>query len=188
MTRPLSRYAHSAWLVILLVLVSSCSTPDRISGPDQQSLAPDMLLQDGGLPGDDGLLHLGLPTLLACPGQQEASAEEEIGPEGGTLHIGPHQLVVPPGALDSLVRISAVAPADSVLSVQFAPEGLRFARPARLTLSYANCPLIPSLLPKRVAYTSDVLELLEVLLSSDNLLRRQVSADLDHFSRYAVAW
>jgi hypothetical protein len=187
MTRPFSRYARSAWLAILLVVVSSCSTSDGISGPDQAT-APNMLLEDGGLLGGDGLLHLGLPALLACPGQPEASAEEAIGPEGGTLQIGPHQLVVPPGALDSLVLISAVAPADSVLSVQFAPEGLTFARPARLTLSYANCPLVPSLLPKRIAYTSDVLELLEVLLSSDNLLRKQVSADLDHFSRYAVAW
>ncbi len=75
-----------------------------------------------------------------------------------------------------------------MVSVQFAPEGLAFSVPARLTLSYAALPLIPSLLPKRVVYTTDVLELLQLLLSSDDLLHREVSADLDHFSRYAVAW
>jgi hypothetical protein len=96
--------------------------------------------------------------------------------------------VVPPGALDSVVVISGVAAADSVVSVRFAPEGLTFSRPARLTLSYASCPLVWSLLPKRVVYTTDALELLQLLLSSDDLLHRKVSADLDHFSRYAVAW
>jgi hypothetical protein len=81
-----------------------------------------------------------------------------------------------------------VAPSDPVVSVSFAPEGLTFARPARLTLSYAQCPLLPSLLPKHIAYTTNLLEILQLLTSVDDLLHRNVSAGLDHFSRYAVAW
>jgi hypothetical protein len=172
------RCTRAAWLGLVFVALSSCSTPDRVSGPDQSL---------GSILGRGGLLGSGI-TLLSCPDQPAAQAEATIGPEGGTLQIGPHRLVVPPGALDSTIVISGVAVADSVVSVRFAPEGLTFSRPAHLTLSYAACPLIPSLLPKRVVYTTDVLELLQLLLSSDDLLHRQVSADLDHFSRYAVAW
>jgi hypothetical protein len=165
-------------LGFVFIALSSCSTADRVAGPDQSTPS---------LAADRGLLGSGL-NLLACPDAPAAAAEEEIGPEGGTLQIGPHRLVVPPGALDSVVVISGVAAGDSVVSVQFAPEGLTFSRPARLTLSYASCPLVWSLLPKRVVYTTDALELLQALLSSDDLLHRKVSADLDHFSRYAVAW
>ncbi len=172
------RRTRAAWLGLVLVALSSCSTPDRVSGPDQ-SLGPIL--------GRGGLLGSGI-TLLSCPDQPTAQAEAAIGPEGGTLQIGPHRLVVPPRALDSTVVISGVAVSDSVVSVRFAPEGLAFALPARLTLSYATCPLIPSLLPKRIVYTTDALELLQLLLSSDDLVHHQVSADLNHFSRYAVAW
>jgi len=161
---------------IVLVALSSCSTADRVSGPSQSLPA---IAADRGLVGHD---------LLPCPGTPEASGEDEIGPEGGTLKIGPHRLVVPAGALDSVVLISAVATADSVVSVQFAPEGLTFSRPARLTLSYGACPFVPTLLPKRVVYTTDALEMIELLLSSDDTVHEKVSADLDHFSRYAVAW
>ena len=45
-----------------------------------------------------------------------------------------------------------------------------------------------TLLPKRIAYTTDALSILELLASLDNPLARRVSADLDHFSTYAVAW
>jgi hypothetical protein len=184
--RLCSRVSARTFLILglFLVTVSSCSTPDRLSGPPSSGAEPEQsLFGDGNLLGSGGGADL-----LACPPQPEVQASEEIGPAGGTLQVGPHHLVVPPGALDSLVLISAVAPKDPVVSVRFEPEGLRFAQPARLTLSYAHCPLLPGLLPKRIAYTSDVLELLQILISSDNLLDRQVSADLDHFSRYAVAW
>jgi hypothetical protein len=181
MSRFCSLRSLPAWLV-MLAMVASCSTADRLSGPE--AAGPELLLDSG-----DGLLGANLGAgLLACPPQPPAQAEEEIGPEGGILQIGPHRLIVPEGALDRPVLISAMSDSDSVVSVRFAPEGLSFARPARLTLSYAHCPLLPSLLPKRIAYTTDALELLQLLISADDLLDRQVSANLDHFSRYAVAW
>ncbi len=86
--------------------------------------------------------------------------------------------------------ITAEAPVGTVNSVQLQPEGLQFAqgRPARLTLSYANCPLLGRLLPKRIAYTTDLLEILSYVLSVDDLLNKRVTGALEHFSRYAVAW
>jgi hypothetical protein len=43
-------------------------------------------------------------------------------------------------------------------------------------------------LPKKIVYTNERLSILDVLLSVDNLFNRTVSADLEHFSRYAVAY
>ena len=172
-------YPARAWFApaLFLAVVSSCSTPDRMSGPEESAAGANPLLGTG----------IGA-ALVACPAQPEARAEQEIGPAGGTLQVGPHTLAIPPGALETPVLISGVAPSDSVVSVRLAPEGLRFARPARLTLSYAQCPLLPRLLPKRIAYTTDLLEVVRLLVSVDDLLHQRVSTGLDHFSRYAVAW
>src|SRR6185295_19908172 len=106
------------------------------------------------------------------------------------LTVGPHTLTVPAGALGAPVLITADAPVGTVNSVRFGPEGLQFAagKPATLTLSYANCPLLGSLLPKRVAYTTDLLAILSYVTSLDDLLARKVTGSLAHFSRYAVAW
>ena len=127
-------------------------------------------------------------TLLTCRPQEAASDAEWVGPAGGVLNIGPHRLVVPPGALSRPVRIRGEVVTDSVNSVRLYPHGLEFDRPVWLTLSYANCPLVPSLLPKRVAYTSEGLRILEWLPSLDNPLQKKVTGRLDHFSRYAVGW
>ena len=55
-------------------------------------------------------------------------------------------------------------------------------------MSYANCNLLGRLLPKRVAYVSDALNILSYLLSLDNVFAKQVTGRVDHFSNYAVAW
>ena len=56
-------------------------------------------------------------------------------------------------------------------------------------MSYANCSLLGSLLPKQVVYTSDdLLNILDVLKSLDDPLSQQVTGKLNHFSEYAVAW
>ena len=71
-------------------------------------------------------------------------------------------------------------------SVRFGPEGLRFARPAELTLSYSNCLVAPA--KKKIVYTSELLEVLELLKSSDKARTKTVTSPIDHFSRYAVAY
>jgi hypothetical protein len=129
-----------------------------------------------------------VPTLLSCevlPLQQSAQV---IGPDGGTITVGPHRLVVPRGALATDVPITAEITGDAASTVRFSPEGLQFQRPATLTLSYQHCPVVRSLLPKRIVYTTDDLRILELLRSIDFLWRKQVSAPIDHFSKYAVAY
>lgn len=138
-----------------------------------------------------GLLGTGIGKgLLYCSPLPYASTTQWVGTGGGTITVGPHTLTIPAGALSQGVMITAEAPSDSVRSVRLLPEGLTFApgNPARLTLSYTNCSLLGSLAPKRIAYTTDLLELLQLLPSIDDLLRKRVTAPLEHFSRYAVSW
>ena len=179
-----TRFLSALILAGVLSLASCSSIEDGPTGLGDPS--PSALLGSGG-----GLLGTQIGSgLLACDPLPYASASETIGPEGGTLVVGPHRLTIPAGALAAPVVITAEAPVGTVNSVQLQPEGLQFAqgRPARLTLSYANCPLLGRLLPKRIAYTTDLLEILSYVLSVDDLLNKKVTGALEHFSRYAVAW
>jgi hypothetical protein len=182
MTR--ARLLNTVILAALLVTGLSCSPDMGPTAPKQPAQPTSSLL--GSLL--DSPLLSPLSPLLKCNPLPYAADTEVVGPEGGTLVVGPHRLVIPAGALDQPVRIIAELPTDTVNSVRFQPEGLQFKRAARLTLDYNNCPLVRNLLPKRIAYTTESLNILSYLLSIDDLLRRKVSANIKHFSRYAVAW
>ena len=180
------RYARflSALLVAgsLAVAAWSCgdvNAPTSAAAPAAAAAAPSADLI-GGL--------LEATGLLRCTPLPYASASKLIGPAGGELAVGPHVLRIPPGALTRPVLITAEAPSEPVNSVRFSPEGLRFAHPAALTMSYANCNLLGRLVPKRIAYTTDRLFILSYLLSLDNFLQQRVTGRLEHFSRYALAW
>ena len=139
--------------------LASCSSLEEPTAPGDE--APSALLAG------DGLLGTSIGSgLLACNPLPYAANSATIGPAGGSLTVGPHTLTVPAGALTTPVLISAEAPVGTVNSVRFGPEGLQFAagKPATLTLSYANCPLLGSLLPKRIAYTTDLLSILSYVI------------------------
>ena len=80
----------------------------------------------------------------------------------------------------------SIAP-GSVNAVQFGPAGLTFGPGAKLTLSYSNCPGV-TIKKLDVVYTDDLLNPLEVLVSRADPKNRTVSADVRHFSIYAVAY
>ena len=164
-------------LPAILVLVG-CSDPPTL-GSGSSGLVD-------GVP-----VWLELPDkLLHCSPLPYASITQTIGPDGGTLVVGPHELSVPPGALSEQVSITAVVPSDEPYNViRFAPAGLSFAHPAELTMSYANCSPVNDALPKRIAYTSDDLtDILDYLVSVNEPLTRRVTGRVEHFSTYAVAW
>jgi hypothetical protein len=130
------------------------------------------------------------PTgLLSCTPLAADSVTQTIGPDGGAIQVGVHTLWIPAGAFDTPVTITAVAPSDTVRRVQFQPEGLTFLQPAWLTMSYADCNVLGSSLPKRIAYTTaDLLLILEYLPSWDDLSGQTVTGQVQHFSDYALAW
>jgi hypothetical protein len=126
--------------------------------------------------------------LLSCSPMAAASASASIGPTGGSILVGPHRLDIPAGALPHPVVISASAPSDRVNRVELLPHGLQFNVPVKLTMSYANCNVLGSTLPKRIAYIDSNLNILELLVSVDDFANKKVSTRLEHFSEYAVAW
>jgi hypothetical protein len=126
--------------------------------------------------------------LLGCSAMPYDSVAQTVGPLGGSIAIGPHTLTIPPGALSQQVTITAVAPSDTVNTVRFGPQGLQFQKPALLAMSYANCGLVGVLLPHHIAYTTEGLQILELIPGIDLLLSERVEGPIQHFSRYAVAW
>lgn len=126
-------------------------------------------------------------ALVQCRSLRADSVTQVIGPEGGELNVGPHTLDVPPGALSDTVRITAVAPSETVRLIRFMPEGLVFQKPASLSLSYKNCK-IPAGTSPRIAYLSDTLSVVAYMPSIADQWAQWVITDLSHFSNYAVAW
>jgi hypothetical protein len=139
--------------------------------------------------------------LLFCP-QTYDSVTQVIGPKGGTIAVGKHYLWVDSLVLTDTVRITAVAPTDTIRWVRFQPEGLLF--PANLVdgnptgavviTQYKDCPQIPSATLKIVQVDSlfNILQVLESVSSGRKNWWSQgqqyVYGWLPHFSNYAVAW
>jgi len=174
----MTRLLNIALVLGVVGVAASCGTDNTPTGVGPIPTQPDLLLGE--------LLQ---PTgLLSCRPLPFAQSSATIGPEGGVIAVGPHKLVVPPFALSQRVTITATAPVGTVNLVEFEPHGLRFNRSAMLTMSYSNCSLLGVLLPKRIAYTNDLLQILEYLLSLDDLLGKKVTGRVNHFSGYAIAW
>lgn len=169
--------------VLLLAVALACTdhTPTAPVAP----VAPVAPAPEASLIGS----LLGATGLLKCSNLPYASDTQTIGALGGILRAGPHSLVIPPGALLGPTTITMTAPTGlGVNAVKFQPEGLRFLTPAALTMSYSNCSLLGKLLPKRIAYTDDNLNIISYLLSLDNLLSKNVTGKVNHFSDYVIAW
>src|SRR5918995_7107844 len=125
--------------------------------------------------------------LLRCKPRPFEGAEAIIGSEGGTLDVGEHQLIIPKGALTEEQLIVAEAPTSSLVDVEFYPEGLQFAKSAKLILSYKDCQ-VPTDIDLRLAYVGWGLRILELPPSKDFKDLSEVIGDIDHFSRYALAY
>ena len=196
-----SRRFLSLGLILALSAGVSCTAADGPTGPQlsQESGQPDYLLGDllgddllsgDGLIGDvvDGTVGtlLGVTDLLVCTSQPYAVTSQTVGSDGGTINVGSHTLVIPPGALKKNTKITAEQMPGRTNSIRFSPEGLQFQTSSSLTMSYKNCLVV--LLQKKIVYTDENLKILEVLRSLDLFGKRTVTAPIDHFSRYAIAY
>jgi hypothetical protein len=200
-------YRRYTSITLALVLLAGVGCTSDITGvdapvtqetPAEPTVETSLLLGDllGGLEDPiggvldvlGGVLRpiLDITGLLSCSEQSYDVEYESIGPWGGSIRVGNHLLVIPRGALSQRVTIKAEQMPGPTNSVRFSPEGLKFNKSAMLTLSYENCSNID--LPKAVVYTRENFELIEILLSVDFFRWKKVTAPIDHFSRYAVAY
>ena len=129
---------------------------------------------------------LSLGDLLTCQSLPYKVTTTVVGSEGNTIVVGQNRLVIPRGALRQKVTITAEQMPGSVNSVRFSPEGLKFDKSTQLTMSYQNCIVV--LKAKRIAYTTELLKILDLLPSSDSFGTKTVTSPVDHFSRYAVSY
>jgi hypothetical protein len=177
---------HRRWprLGILLALIAavSCRAGD-LGGPSEGISDPVSQRMGERVPLVD---TLSTANLLLCSPERYLTATKLVGSGGGKIKVGSHVLTIPAGALSQDVTITAEQLTGSVNSVRFSPEGLTFALPAELTMSYTNCTSVIS--PKRVVYTDEQLKILELLRSVDRPQTKTVTSPIDHFSRYAVAY
>lgn len=180
--RWLSKMTFAFMAAVALV---GCHELEAPTAPEAPAMQPGLLGDLGSTLG--GVTQRLTATLLLCSPLPAQRVQQTVGASGGVINIGPHRLEIPAGALSRPTTITAEIPSERINSIRFSPEGLRFRSQARLTMSYANCTLA-ILLPKKIVYTSESLTLLEILRSIDLSSQKKVSAPLDHFSRYAVAW
>src|SRR5438874_11125729 len=118
-----TRFLAALLFVSALSMVSCSSGDDGPSGPSSEASPAALLGSSGG-----GLLGTGIGSgLLACTPLPYAVTQQTVGPDGGTLLVGPHKLTIPAGALSTPVLITAEAPVGTVNSVRLSPEGLTFA-------------------------------------------------------------
>ncbi len=132
-----------------------------------------------------------LGPLLECQPLPYAGDAQIIGPAGGVFRIGNHVVTIPAGAVRDSVVISAESDPALAVGVKFLPEGLQFEKPIELDLDYNHCNGLLSLLrlqPFRGAYVSDDGSILEYPASADDRAQRRVRVQIDHFSKYAVAY
>ena len=164
-------------IVLSLGLGVSCTTGDL--GPNDAPAVP----QFGSVTVIPTIVTF---NLLQCDPQRYVSVTKVVGPRGARIKVGSHSLEIPPGALSKDVTIVAEQVTDATNSVRFGPEGLTFAQPATLTMSYDNC--VSTAAPKSIVYTSEQLNILEQLKSDDRTQAKSVVSPIQHFSRYAVAY
>ena len=175
-----------ASVAALFAIVASCgeqSSPTAPAAPPNASLVP-LDLSPLTKP-VTGLLG-GTLELLTCTASQTAIGINVVGPNGGTVRVGPHTLIIPRGALTRPTLIEGISLPGPFRQVSFLPEGLRFSQPVSLQLDYAGCRVTDD--PLQVVYLGDRGNLLEIEPSTDDRAARTVTGRIRHFSSYAIAY
>ena len=142
--------------------------------------------------------------LVKCT-QTYDSVTKVIGPRGDTLKVGNHILWIDSLVLADTVRITAIAPADTLRWVRFEPSGLLFPPSAAdraaglsagaiLYTNYKDCG-VPSGDTLRIAQVDGSKTILGYLQGWSKVKRNSWSqaqqwtaGQVPHFSDYAIAW
>lgn len=177
--------------VITVGAMSGCGdAPTGVKAPTPQPEARQALL---------GILALTPVLERARPLATDITVKARIGYEGGVIAIPEAGLrvVVPRGAVSGPVDFTATARAGNAVAYEFAPHGVRFAKPLVVTQELRGTEWIGlPLLNFRAGYFKDseqldtqraLVQLDEILPLSLDLLRLQVRFNVEHFSGYVIS-
>jgi hypothetical protein len=156
---------------------SSTTAPNRLVGP-RESVASN----DTHVPGAIGASN-GAGAMNGCTPRDPQYGTATIGPSGGELMVGPHRLIIPPGALTRTVEISGTSPEGGVPTIYLEPHGLQFKKPAGLILDAGNCTDVPS-----AVYINEIGVVTDPIPAVYSTWWHTVAVPIDHFSGYAVAF
>lgn len=179
MPMPTLRFALNRVFSLALVAAAACA--DSPSSPTSAP-PPDAGLargheRPGNQPDVPGY------KLVTCTGRGPAERTMVIGPEGGTMHVGPNVLTIPSGALEVPTSITARV-ADTLAAVHFEPHGLRFFRPVLLQLDTRGCAVRAEEHPVLLYLEHGALR--ETIGGSLDDRKHTFSAPIEHFSVYAI--
>jgi hypothetical protein len=187
-------YVAGIAAALLVVSVQACSAPLPTAPTLPASEA--VVVKPGQAPVDlslGGLLGGAVSTTTGLLGTTVNSVTcvlktvlADIGEDGGTISVCGYSLVVPAHSLHNKTQIQLVPVAGQPGVVQFYPEGLQFAPSAKPTLTLSTDG-VPAGASPYIVYTDDNGVVREVEATTGRTAH-SVSAQIGHFSRYAVAW
>jgi hypothetical protein len=168
--------------VLVILLSAACGVDQsRLAGPPPVSGPPAVANQGRGSAGGPG--GSGQGSYLLCTPLSPSFGSALIGPPGGDLIVGPHRLIVPPGALTEWVEISGAVPEDQTFRIDLQPHGLVFKKPSGLILDASSCTDVP-----------DIVYLIDDLIPSAPIKAfysewwHTIAAPIEHFSGYSIAF
>ncbi|MEZ4584921.1 MAG: hypothetical protein R2909_00770 [Gemmatimonadales bacterium] len=122
---------------------------------------------------------------VACQPLPFDGEAQIVGAAGGTFEFGPHRLTVPAGAVTGPISIAVIVTTSLKTEVVLLPHGTQFATPVSLDLAYGHCEDAPT---HRVAYVDAQDNVIEWTTSFDHPDLLRITAELSHFSTYAIAY
>jgi len=137
-------------------------------------------------PGSVGAPHIitNGAGLIGCTPRDPQYGTATIGSNGGELVIGPHRLIIPPGALQQTVEVSGTIVEDSPNPrIDLEPHGLQFKKPAGLILDASNCTDVPD-----IVYINEIGVVSDPILAVYSNWWHTIAAPINHFSGYMVAF
>ena len=149
-------------------------------------------LGDQVIPGRDVPLYTNESNGLAVDGAIATPILEPIGitigPEGGTIRLGLHTLVVPPGAVDRAMTFTMTYASQTAVAVDCGPSPFRFNIPVQLSLSYAGTTYERSDRQGalQIFYMANTFSC-TAMPSRVDIVNKVVIAEIDHFSRYIIS-
>ena len=135
---------------------------------------------------------LATPTLLECPSTTGVSGGGLVGVLGGTLAVGPVQVVIPAGALLSTQSISVTVPPSTYMEIDVSVAGTEhfvFEQPITVKVDYGRCsdPGSGTSLLDVWYIDAGTKQPLERMPTVDDKLTRTVTFTTGHLSGYALA-